>query len=451
MEELKTSDLDEEKVTFQSLGVCDELCDACERLGWTYATEIQKKVIPLALNGHDIVGIAETGSGKTAAFALPIIQDLLKGGKYDRRIFALVMVPTHELAEQVANQFRALGSSIGLKCALIVGGQDINSQRVALNNKPHIIVATPGRIVDHMTNLKGFHLKTIKYLVMDEADRMLSADFEAEITEILNHIPSDKHAYLFSATMTNKVAKLKRVSLQNPVKAEVEKAVLTVDKLSQYFALVPAKFKEIYFVYLMKKLSGMSMIIFCETRANAHRVSLMLNYMDFPAVLLHGKMTQEKRSGSLRRFQSKDRTILVSTDVCSRGLDIPHVDVVINLDIPKSGVDYLHRVGRTARAGRSGAAYTFVTQYDAELFMAIEDHINKNMDSNDSEKIQITKYDMDKGEVMKLHESVMQAEADAKRKLSEINDGKKYSKKRGARDGSTDGLPKTQHKKHKAR
>lgn len=448
------NEIAEDDITFKSLGVCEELCEACERLNWIYATPIQRQVIPLALEGRDIIGVAETGSGKTAAFALPIIQDLLKGGRYDRRIFALVLVPTHELAEQVSNQFRALGSSIGLKCALIVGGHDVNSQRVALNNKPHIIVATPGRIVDHMTNLKGFNLRSLQYLVMDEADRMLSADFETEINEILTHIPHERHSYLFSATMNNKVAKLNRVSLTNPVKVEIIKEHLTVDKLLQYVILAPAKFKDIYFVYLMEKLMGKSMIIFCDTRANAHRVSLMLNQLDFPAVLLHGKMTQEKRTGSLNKFKSKDRTILVSTDVCSRGLDIPHVDVIINLDIPKTGVDYLHRVGRTARAGRSGSAYTFVTQYDAELFASIEDHINKNKEGNeDRETIKMTKFDVDKGMAMKLSDTVGQAQAEARRKMSELDDLKKRSRKHPKKQENKSWVDpsSSSSKKHKAR
>ena len=203
---------------FVTKGVVQELCDACEQLKWSKPSSIQREALPVALAGRDIIGIAETGSGKTGAFALPILQALLNS---PQRIFALILTPTRELAYQIGEQFEALGATIGVKCAVIVGGMDMMTQSIALAKKPHIVVATPGRLVDHLENTKGFTLKTIKYLVMDEADRILNMDFEEEVDKMLRVIPKERTTYLYSATMTQKVQKLQRASLKDPVKVEV--------------------------------------------------------------------------------------------------------------------------------------------------------------------------------------------------------------------------------------
>lgn len=207
-----------ENATFVSLGICPALCKIINELGWLKPTEIQRQSIPEALLGRDIIGLAETGSGKTGAFAIPILNALLKN---PQRLFAVVLAPTRELAFQINEVFDALGSSIGLETACLVGGIDMIQQSIKLAKKPHIIVATPGRLVDHLHNTKGFNLKQLKFLVMDEADRMLSMDFEEEINQILSVIPRERNTYLFSATMTSKVDKLQRASLIDPVKIEV--------------------------------------------------------------------------------------------------------------------------------------------------------------------------------------------------------------------------------------
>jgi ATP-dependent RNA helicase DDX47/RRP3 len=208
----------EEDVTFASLGVADSLCKVIESIGWARPTEIQRNAIPEAIAGRDIIGLAETGSGKTGAFAIPILQALLSA---PQRLFAVVLAPTRELAFQINEVFEALGATIALNSACIVGGIDMTTQAIALAKKPHVIVATPGRLVDHLENTKGFNLRNLKYLVMDEADRMLSEDFEEEINKILAVIPRERRTCLFSATMTSKVAKLQKASLVDPVKVEV--------------------------------------------------------------------------------------------------------------------------------------------------------------------------------------------------------------------------------------
>jgi ATP-dependent RNA helicase DDX47/RRP3 len=209
---------EEADVTFASLGVNGALCEALKKLGWGIPTEIQKQAIPEALAGRDIIGIAETGSGKTGAFAIPILQALLSA---PQRLFAVVLAPTRELAFQITSVFDALGSTIALHTACIVGGVDMTPQAIKLAKKPHVIVATPGRLVDHLVHTKGFRLKNVKYLVMDEADRMLLEDFEVHINKILAALPRERRTCLFSATMTSKVAKLQKASLVDPVKVEV--------------------------------------------------------------------------------------------------------------------------------------------------------------------------------------------------------------------------------------
>ncbi|XP_044533690.1 probable ATP-dependent RNA helicase DDX47 isoform X2 [Gracilinanus agilis] len=352
-----------ESKTFKDLGVTDVLCDACDQLGWKTPTKIQIEAIPMALDGRDIIGLAETGSGKTGAFALPILNALLDT---PQRFFALVLTPTRELAFQISEQFEALGSSIGVECAVIVGGIDSMSQSLALAKKPHVIIATPGRLIDHLENTKGFNLRALKYLVMDEADRILNMDFETEVDKILKVIPRDRKTFLFSATMTKKVQKLQRAALKNPVKCAVSSKYQTVEKLQQYYLFIPSKFKN-------------------------------------------------KRLGSLNKFKAKARSILLATDVASRGLDIPHVDVVVNFDIPTHSKDYIHRVGRTARAGRSGKSITFVTQYDVELYQRIEHLIGKKLPA----------FPTQEEEVMLLTERVAEAQRFARMEMREQGEKRK--------------------------
>ncbi|KAM7335618.1 hypothetical protein ACRRTK_006095 [Alexandromys fortis] len=401
-EAVQTATEEEEAKTFKDLGVTDVLCEACDQLGWAKPTKIQIEAIPLALQGRDIIGLAETGSGKTGAFALPILNALLET---PQRLFALVLTPTRELAFQISEQFEALGSSIGVQCA------------------------TPGRLIDHLENTKGFNLRALKYLVMDEADRILNMDFETEVDKILKVIPRDRKTFLFSATMTKKVQKLQRAALKNPVKCAVSSKYQTVEKLQQYYLFIPSKFKDTYLVYILNELAGNSFMIFCSTCNNTQRTALLLRNLGFTAIPLHGQMSQSKRLGSLNKFKAKARSILLATDVASRGLDIPHVDVVVNFDIPTHSKDYIHRVGRTARAGRSGKAITFVTQYDVELFQRIEHLIGKKLPV----------FPTQDEEVMMLTERVNEAQRFARMELREHGEKKKRKREDAGDDDDTEG------------
>ncbi|XP_050536679.1 probable ATP-dependent RNA helicase DDX47 [Daktulosphaira vitifoliae] len=406
-----TSYSEETPVTFKDLGVTDVLCETCKSLKWNEPTKIQKEAIPVALQGKDIIGLAETGSGKTGAFSIPILQALLEN---PQRYFALILTPTRELAFQISEQIEALGSSIGVKCGVIVGGMDMMAQALMLAKKPHIIIATPGRLVDHLENTKGFSLRNLKILVMDEADRILNMDFEEEVDKILKVIPRERRTFLFSATMTKKVQKLHRASLVDPVRVEVSTKFQTVEQLHQYYLFIPVKYKDVYLVHILNEMAGNSFMVFMATCNGTIRVALLLRNLGLDAIPLHGQMTQNKRLAALNKFKSKSRSILISTDVSSRGLDIPHVDVVINFDMPTHSKDYIHRVGRTARAGRSGKAITLVTQYDIELYQRIEQLIGKKLPL----------YQVEDDEVMCLQERVSEAQRIAKMNMKDMGDKK---------------------------
>ncbi|KAK4213674.1 P-loop containing nucleoside triphosphate hydrolase protein [Rhypophila decipiens] len=415
--------------TFKSLGIVDPLCDACERLGYKKPTAIQEQSIPLALQNRDIIGIAETGSGKTAAFALPILQALLDK---PQPLFALVLAPTRELAAQIAKSFEALGSLISLRCALILGGLDMVQQAIALGKKPHVVVATPGRLLDHLEKTKGFSLRNMRYLVMDEADRLLDMDFGPILEKILKFLPRERRTFLFSATMSSKVESLQRASLRDPLKVSISSSkYATVSTLIQKWLLVPHKHKDTYLVYLCNEFAGKTMIIFTRTVLETQRIAILLRLLGMGAIPLHGKLSQTNRLGALNKFRAGSRNILVATDVAARGLDIPNVDVVLNFDLPQDSKTYIHRVGRTARAGKSGHAITIVTQYDAEIFLRIEKALGTKLPKDEP----------DKEEVLVFKQSVEEAQRHAKKELKALIDdrgnrgsvliGNRRGKKRG--------------------
>ncbi|WFD49066.1 RNA helicase [Malassezia furfur] len=394
--------------TFRELGVIEPLCEACDKLHFTKPTPIQAKAIPEALQGHDVIGLAQTGSGKTAAFSIPILQALWDN---PRPFFACVLAPTRELSYQIAQQIEALGATIGARCATIVGGMDMMTQSIALSKRPHVIVATPGRLQDHLENTKGFSLRGLQYLVMDEADRLLDLDFGPIIDKLLQNIPKERRTMLFSATMTTKVAKLQRASLRSPVRVEIGTKYATVSTLHQYYLFMPFAHKDTYLTFLANEQAGQSIIVFTRTVHDAQRIAVMLRLLGFSAIPLHGQLSQTARLGALNKFKSGGRNIMVCTDVAARGLDIPAVDLVVNYDIPTHSKDYIHRVGRTARAGRQGRSVTLVTQYDVELLQRIETAINKKLDEFPDAR--------DREMVMLLSERVGEAQRAALRELQE--------------------------------
>ena len=344
--------------------------------------------------------------------------------------FGLVLAPTRELAVQISEAFEALGSLISVRCAVIVGGMDMISQSISLGKKPHIIVATPGRLLDHLENTKGFSLRNLKYLVMDEADRLLDLDFGPVLDKILKVLPRERRTYLFSATLSSKVESLQRASLSNPLRVSISSnKYQTVSTLLQSYIFIPHKYKDIYLVHILNEFPGQTTIIFTRTVNETQRLSILLRALGFGAIPLHGQLSQSARLGALGKFRSGSRDILVATDVGARGLDIPAVDLVLNFDLPSDSKTYIHRVGRTARAGKSGRAISVVTQYEVEIWQRIEAALGKQLPEHKTEK----------EEVMVLSDRVGDAQRLAVTEMKDLHEkrGTKGATLRGRRKGDS--------------
>eukprot|EP01060_Flectonema_neradi_P008564 TRINITY_DN16109_c0_g1_i1.p1 TRINITY_DN16109_c0_g1~~TRINITY_DN16109_c0_g1_i1.p1 ORF type:complete len:465 (+),score=103.00 TRINITY_DN16109_c0_g1_i1:46-1440(+) len=414
---------EEGKKTFKEIGVCDELCAACQELEWEVPTRIQVEAIPPALKGKDIIGIAQTGSGKTGAFALPVIQKLLEKKAKTFNI-CLAMSPTRELSIQIRNVFASMGQQIGLKVVSLVGGINMTQQAIELSKRPHIITGTPGRVKDHLESTKGFNLRKLEFLILDEADQMLAMDYEKELTAILELIPRTRQTFLFSATMTQKVDKLQKASLRDPIKIECAAKYSTVEELLQQYVFVPFSERTAYLHYILSHVASTSVIVFCDASHVVQKVALALRLLGHKALPLYGKLDQSYRLASLGKFKEGKARVLVCTDVAARGLDIPSIDVVINYALPLSTKQYIHRVGRTARAGASGRAINIVTQYDVVQVQKIEAQLGKKL----------VELPVDEEKVAASMPRVEQAERQANSEVKEQERDQRGSSKRKAGD-----------------
>lgn len=293
-------------------------------------------------------------------------------------------------------------------------------QAIALGKKPHIIIATPGRLLDHLENTKGFSLRSLKYLVMDEADRLLDLDFGPILDKILKVLPRERRTYLFSATISSKVESLQRASLKDPLRVSVSSSKYqTVSTLLQNYLFIPLIHKDTYLVFLLNEFAGRSAIVFTRTVNETQRIAILLRSLGFGAIPLHGQLSQSARLGALNKFRAGSREILVATDVAARGLDIPSVDVVLNFDLPPDSKTYIHRVGRTARAGKAGHAISLVTQYDVEIFKRTEAAL----------KMELKEFETEKDEVMVFKARVEEAQRNARNEMKNLHEDRG---KRGA-------------------
>ncbi|KAI5648831.1 hypothetical protein M9H77_34836 [Catharanthus roseus] len=352
-------------ISFTDLGLADWLLPACKELAMKKPKPIQRHCIPRILAGQDVLGIAQTGSGKTATFALPILHRLAED---PYGVFALVLTPTRELACQLAEQFRALGSSLNLRCAVVLGGFHMLNQAQALMQRPHIVIATPGRLkvlIEENTDDIPSVFSNTKFLVLDEADRLLDVDFEDALRAVFCCLPKKRQTLLFSATMTDNLQTLLELSANKACFYEEYEGFKIVESLKQQYVFVPKNVKDVYLFYILSKLKEMgvrSAIIFVSTCRGCQLLNLLLEELDVEATGLHSYKSQSLRLAAIHKFKSGQVPILLATDVAARGLDISSVDLVINYDIPRCPRDYVHRVGRTARAGRGGLAISFITQ-----------------------------------------------------------------------------------------
>ena len=352
---------------FKLLGLVKPIVSALAKNGIIKPTPIQAKAIPPALEGKDILGSAQTGTGKTAAFCIPLIMNLIKSNRGS----SLVMTPTRELATQISVELKKLLSDFPqLKTALLIGGEPMTRQLSQLRNRPRIIVGTPGRICDHLQR-GSLMLHDANFLVLDETDRMLDMGFSDQLDSIVKFLPVKRQTLLFSATIPKSIEKVASKYLNNPERIAIDTKQLTVEKIRQdiVFTSESSKFDE--FLSQLNNRDG-SIIVFMRTKFSTEKMAIRLKKEGYKAAAINGDLRQHKRDRVLENFRNRRSRILVATDVAARGLDIPHIEHVINYDLPECPEDYVHRIGRTGRAGAEGSALCFVTPSEKGKWNAID-------------------------------------------------------------------------------
>lgn len=341
-----------------------------EALGFTEPTPIQSATIPAALTGQDILGSAETGTGKTAAFLLPILQKLLTFHKATRAVRALIVVPTRELALQVAEQAEQLSAHTTLRVAAIYGGVAMGNQEKALRQGAEIVVATPGRLLDHAER-RNISFKDLQVLVLDEADRMLDVGFLPDIRRIVRLLPRERQTMLFSATLPDAILNLARDVTHDAAHVEVQKTI-TPDAIAQTLFPVPEHLKSQVLQKLLREEEMDSVLIFARTKHRADRLAKQLERVNIRARVIHGDRSQSQRIAALEAFRAGHSRVLVATDIAARGIDVEGISHVVNYDVPMQPEDYVHRIGRTGRMQAVGKAYTLVTPVDEGMVRRIE-------------------------------------------------------------------------------
>ncbi len=358
---------------FYGLGIAPSILDILEKLHYKSPTPIQEKVIPEAIQGKDVVGIAQTGTGKTLAFGIPMIQRLAqtKSGQ------GLVVLPTRELALQVDEVLRKVGTSLGLRTAILIGGAAFGPQMNALSRKPHIIIATPGRLIDHLEQ-KTVRLDGTSIVVLDEADRMLDMGFAPQIQKIFHALPKERQTMFFSATMPSAIMRMATTQMKLPVSIEIAPAGTTAERVVQELFIVPREQKISLLKKMLEKYHG-STLVFTRTKHGASKVVRQIRDLGFTAAEIHSNRSLNQRREALDGFKSGKYRVLVATDIASRGIDVVGIELVINFDLPSTSDDYVHRIGRTARAGAEGRAITFATADQYLEIRSIERLIRKNL------------------------------------------------------------------------
>lgn len=367
--------------TFEKMGLTGALLSTLRQLEFVTPTPIQTQAIPVLLNGRDVMGLAQTGTGKTGAFGLPLIQHLLKTPLLAQpgEVRALILAPTRELATQIATSLRAFSKRSPLKIGLIVGGQSINTQSNRLAKGTDILVATPGRLLDHAKR-KSMRLDGITHLVLDEADQMLDLGFIKDLRRIAKMIPAKRQTAMFSATMPKDIAALSRDFLTDPVRVEVSPPGKAADKIDQAVAMVERSDKPKRLRAILSTLANPHAIIFTRTKHGADRLSRELTKFGYGNAAIHGNKSQGQRTRALQAFKDGQIHLLVATDVAARGIDIPGITHVFNYDLPEVPDVYVHRIGRTARAGAEGAAIAFCSREEQKLLREVEKLLKMKID-----------------------------------------------------------------------
>tara|TARA_B100001142_G_scaffold320607_1_gene365938 strand:+ start:97 stop:1290 length:1194 start_codon:yes stop_codon:yes gene_type:complete len=376
--------------SFSEYRLSDNLNKSLRDLHFNKPTEIQSKTIPLGIEGSDILASAETGSGKTASYLIPLINKISKEGKTS----GLILTPTRELAQQVSEVCKSLlGYKSNINLALIVGGASMRNQLVQLKKRPKIIIGTPGRIND-LLEKKSLILKYFNYFVLDEADRMLDMGFQDQVEKIIQYLPIKRQSLLFSATLPKEIIKLSSKYLKNPIRVNVKENKVIKTQIKQKVLNTKTEMKYDQLVDEISLRKG-SILIFVRTKYSTEKLKKRLKKDTVKSLALHGDLRQNKRSRILKDFRDDKFRILIATDIASRGLDVPHIEHVINYDLPQVPEDFIHRIGRTARAGSVGEAVSFVTPNDKRMWKSIEklmenlknpDHKNQEDSKHNSPK-----------------------------------------------------------------
>ncbi len=380
-------------ISFDELDLIDPIKKALATEGYTKPTPIQAQAIPLILQGKDLLGCAQTGTGKTAAFAIPIIQLLQKQPqvKGQRPVRALIVTPTRELAIQIGDSFAAYGKNTHLKYAVVFGGVGQKAQTDALQRGVDILVATPGRLLDLM-NQRFITLRDIKLFVLDEADRMLDMGFIHDVKKLIAALPAVRQSLFFSATMPPVIQKLSADILRNPVKVEVTPESSTADTINQTVYMVDRDNKNKLLLHVLEEKNIQTALVFTKTKHGADKVVKMLQQKDIKAAAIHGNKSQNARQRALDEFKTNKIRVLVATDIAARGIDIDELAHVFNYEIPNIPETYVHRIGRTGRAGANGTAYSFCDVDEKEFLQDIQKIIGKSIPKADDHPYPMTKF-----------------------------------------------------------
>ncbi len=341
--------------SFGDLGISPKLLEILEKLQFKVPTPIQAQAIPIAMEGRDVIGIAQTGTGKTLAFSLPMLQRIARSKQQ-----GLVVLPTRELAFQVDEELQKIGKSFGLRTALLIGGAPMSKQLRQIATNPHIVIGTPGRINDHLEERKTLNLSRVGVLVLDEADRMLDMGFAPQIRRIMKHVPTRRQTMLFSATMPGEIRRMVNDYMDKPATVEVAQAGTVTDRVDQKMHILEKHQKNQLLEKLLTDYNG-TVLVFSRTKYGAKKICRAIRSMGHEAAELHSNLTLPQRRRSMEGFKSGKHRILVATDIASRGIDVNNIELVVNYDLPDNPEDYVHRVGRTGRAGKMGQAISFAT------------------------------------------------------------------------------------------
>lgn len=364
-------------MNFKSLGLSTEILQAVSEQGYETPTPVQLKAIPAIIEGRDIMAAAQTGTGKTAGFALPILQRLSKGETArSNQVRALILAPTRELAVQVNEDVTAYAKHLPLRSTVVYGGVKINPQMMALRKGADVLVATPGRLLD-LYRQNALKFDQLEVLVLDEADRMLDMGFIDDIRKIIDLLPKKRQNLMFSATFSDDIRKLAKRLVHHPLEISVNPRNTTATIVKQWICPVDKKQKAALLIHLIKEHQWQQVLVFCKTKVGANKLTRLLETEGIKAAAIHGDKSQSARSRALADFKNKNVQVLVATDVAARGLDIEQLPQVVNFDLPKVSADYIHRIGRTGRAGVSGQAVSLVSADEFDYLSDIEHLINQ--------------------------------------------------------------------------